>query len=158
MNSIIKAIIIGLTSIIVMLNHPEPANAQFFRSVAFTNMIVQSSTNVTGPYTDTFTLPTVVLLYDFDTNNPGFTIYYHLKINVIAASPTPDTTVISITSELQESDSGVDGPYVDVFVSTRSATTVTNPTGNAFYRSKFALTDTNFIYVDQNTFGWVVPF
>jgi hypothetical protein len=130
------------------------AQAQVFYFTTFSNVIVQSTTNVVGPYMTAFTLPVVTLINGFE-DDPGYVFYFRFRLNEDVTS-LDSMTIISLSLTFQQSLVGVNGPYTDF--STQHITTLTNLPVNTFYRSSFTPSDTNFISIDSTTVGWVLPY
>lgn len=130
--------------------------AQVFYTPTFSGVVIQSSTNVDGPYLPAFTLPDATLIEGPMADTPGVTFYFRFRLNQAVTHPNPTNTVISTSLTYQDSLSDINGPYNDH--ATVHITTITNPGVNTFYRAGFELTDTNFVYIDPITVGWVTPY
>ena len=76
--------------------------------------------------------------------------FYHFKLS----TPVIDADLFETSLTLQYAFNA-GGPYDDIY--TYPIIAVTNPVGNAFFRSAFDLTDTNFVFVDPYTVQFAPP-
>jgi len=121
--------------------------------ISFSNLVVQASADVTGPYTNIFVPPTLTEEVDF-IGTPPFPFYFRFQVNVVATNSAPATNVIS-TSLTVLAALSTNGPYSDIDTVPLFTTTI-DTAANSFYRTAFPPTG-NLIYIDPRTVEWVPP-